>query len=108
MKLIILISSWVILTASTFKSTWYGKSFHGQYTFSGEVFDMNKLTCASNHFAIGTKLKVINLENKKSVIVRVNDRGAMDRYIIDLSQGAFKRIANLDVGIINVKVKIIK
>ena len=107
MKLIILISSWVILTASTFKATWYGKAFHGQYTFSGEVFDMNKLTCASNHFAIGTKLKVINLENKKSVIVRVNDRGAMDRYIIDLSQGAFKRISNLKKGVLNIKVLII-
>jgi rare lipoprotein A len=104
MKLIILISSWVILTASTFKATWYGKAFHGQYTFSGEVFDMNKLTCASNHFAIGTKLKVINLENKKSVIVRVNDRGAMDKYIIDLSQGAFKRIAKLKKGVLDIKV----
>jgi rare lipoprotein A len=104
MKLIILISSWVILTASTFKATWYGKAFHGQYTFSGEVFDMNKLTCASNHFAIGTKLKVINLENKKSVIVRVNDRGSMDKYIIDLSQGAFKRIAKLKKGVLNIKV----
>jgi len=104
MKLIILISSWVILTASTFKATWYGKAFHGQYTFSGEVFDMNKLTCASNHFAIGTKLKVINLENKKSVIVRVNDRGSMDKYIIDLSQGAFKRIAKLKKGVLDIKV----
>ena len=104
MKLILLISSWVILTASTFKATWYGKAFHGQYTFSGEVFDMNKLTCASNYFPIGTKLKVINLDNKKSVIVKVNDRGAMDRYIIDLSQKAFSKIAKLEQGVLNIKV----
>ena len=69
---------------------------------------MNKMTAASNHFPIGTKLKVTNVKNGKSVIVRVNDKGSMGKYIIDLSKGAFKRIAELKTGIIDVKVKVIK
>ena len=104
MKLI-LISGWLTLTAFTFNATFYGDNFHGNYTYSGEKFDMNKMTCASNYFPIGTKLKVTNIENKRSVIVRVNDKGAMGKYIIDLSKGAFKRISPLHKGIIEVKVR---
>ena len=54
-------------------ASWYGKSFHGKKTASGEVFDMNKMTCASNSHKMGTKLKVTNKSNGKSVVVRVND-----------------------------------
>lgn len=107
MKLIHLIGA-LMLCSFTFNATFYGENFNGNYTYSGEKFDMNKMTCASNYFPIGTKLRVTNLENKRSVVVRVNDRGAMDRYIIDLSKGAFKRIAELKTGIIEIKVKVVK
>jgi rare lipoprotein A len=107
MKKLILIGA-LFLTSFTFNATYYGDNFHGNVTFSGEKFDMNKMTAASNHFPIGTKLKVTNIENGKSVIVRVNDKGSMDKYIIDLSKGAFKKIAELKTGIIDVKVKVIK
>ncbi len=107
MKKIILIGA-LFLTSFTFNATYYGENFHGNVTFSGEKFDMNKMTAASNHFPIGTKLKVTNKENGKSVIVRINDKGAMSKYTIDLSKGAFKRIAELKTGIIDVKVKVIK
>lgn len=90
---------------TSFTCTWYGNAFHGNYTKSGEIFDKNKLTCASNHFKLGTKLKVTNVENGKSVIVRVNDTGAFKDKNIDLSEGAFKRIANLKQGRIEIKVK---
>jgi rare lipoprotein A len=102
---IILIMGWLITTSLTFQSTWYGNSFNGNRTYNGEIFDETKLTCASNYFPIGSKLKVTNLENKKSVIVRVNDKGNFDKYTIDLSKGAFKRISNLDKGRIKIKVK---
>ena len=107
MKKLILIGA-LFLTSFTFNATYYGDNFHGNVTFSGEKFDMNKMTAASNHFPIGTKLKVTNKENGKSVIVRINDKGAMSKYTIDLSKGAFKRIAELKTGIIYVKVKVIK
>lgn len=107
MKKIILIGA-LFLTSFTFNATYYGENFNGNVTFSGEKFDMNKMTAASNHFPIGTKLKVTNIENGKSVIVRVNDKGNFDRYTIDLSKGAFKKIADLKTGRIKIKVNIIK
>ena len=89
---------------TSFTCTWYGGQFHGNFTKSGEVFDKNKLTAASNHFKLGTKLKITNLENGKSVIVKVNDTGAFKDKNIDLSEGAFKRIADLKKGRINIRV----
>ena len=107
MKKIILIGA-LFLTSFTFNATWYGEEFNDQVTFSGEKFNCNKLTCASNKFPMGTKLKITNKENKKSVIVKVNDKGGMGEYTIDLSKEAFKRIAELKTGVIDVKVKVIK
>ena len=107
MKKLILIGA-LFLTSFTFNATWYGEEFNDQVTFSGEKFNCNKLTCASNKFPMGTKLKITNKENKKSVIVKVNDRGGMGEFTIDLSKEAFKRIADLKTGIIDVKVKVIK
>jgi rare lipoprotein A len=66
------------------------------------------MTCASNKFPIGAILKVTNTKNKKSVIVRCNDKGGMPNHVIDLSKGAFKKIAKLEEGRINVKIAIIK
>lgn len=90
---------------TSFTCTWYGSAFHGNYTKSGEIFDKNKLTCASNHFKLGTRLKITNIENGKSVVVKVNDTGSFKDKNIDLSEGAFKRIANLKQGRIEIKVK---
>lgn len=84
------------------KITWYGKAYHGNKTASGERFDMNALTAASNTHKFGTKLKVTNPSNGKSVIVRVTDRGAFTKYrvLLDLSYAAFKTIADPKQGII--------
>lgn len=103
MKLL-LICGWCLVTSLTFQATYYGKAFHGNYTYSGERFDMNGMTCASNVFRMGLKLKITNIENGKSVIVTVNDKGAMPNEVIDLSEGAFRRIANLKQGRIKIKI----
>ena len=92
--------------SSFYEATFY--NLEGNITKSGEVFKSNKMTCASNKFPIGAILKVTNKDNKRSVIVRVNDTGKMSNNVIDLSKGAFKKIAKLEEGRINVRVSIIK
>lgn len=76
--------------------TWYGTAFHGKQTASGSSFDAQALTCAAHHFPFGTCLKITNPENKKSVVVTVNDRPG--KSVIDLSKAAFSHIAKNDVG----------
>jgi rare lipoprotein A len=108
MKKIVCLLGLVLLSSFTFNASWYGEFSDGNYTYSGEKFDKNGMTCASNYFPMGTIIEVTNVSNKKSVVVRVNDRGGMGRYTIDLSKGAFSKIANLKTGIIEVKVKKLK
>ncbi len=91
---------------SKMKASYYHKKFHGRKTSSGERFDMNLLTCASRTYKLGTYLEVTNPKTKKSVVVKVNDRGPINYNHIDLSPAAFKQIANLDAGIINIHVEI--
>jgi rare lipoprotein A len=104
MAMRLLVLSILVYTLSSWECTYYGKAFHGNYTYSGERFDMNAMTCASNVFRMGLKLKITNIENGKSVIVTVNDKGAMPNEVIDLSEGAFSRIANLKQGRIKIKI----
>ena len=106
MERFIIIAICFFCLTSFYESTWY--NLEGNITKSGEVFKSNKMTCASNKFPIGAILKVTNKDNKRSVIVRVNDTGKMKDNVIDLSQGAFKKIAKLEEGRINVKVNIIR
>ncbi|MBC8023187.1 MAG: septal ring lytic transglycosylase RlpA family protein [Burkholderiales bacterium] len=74
-------------------ASWYGKKFHGQRTASGEVYDMFAMTAAHPTFPIPSYVRVTNVKNGKSVVVRINDRGPFhsDR-IIDLSFAAASRI----------------
>ena len=90
---------------TSFKASYYHSSFHGKVTKSGEIYNENKLTCASNTHKLGTKLKVTNLDNGKSVIVKVTDTGSFSKVTLDLSKKAFERIAELEKGIINIKIK---
>ena len=86
-------------------ASWY--NLDGRKTASGEVFRTHTLTCASNTHKMGTKLLVTNTKNNKSVVVRVNDTGGFSKYgrTLDLSQGAFSKIAHLGQGTVNVKIK---
>ncbi|MRI83263.1 MAG: septal ring lytic transglycosylase RlpA family lipoprotein [Nitratiruptor sp.] len=89
-------------------ASWYGSDFHGKKTSSGEVYNMYELTAAHKTFPMNTMVKVTNLNNGKSVIVRVNDRGPFvkDR-IIDLSYAAAKRLGMLDTGTAPVELEIL-
>ena len=89
------------------KASFYSDFHHGKRTASGEIFNMNSLTCASNTYKMGTMLKVTNMGNGKSVTVKVNDTGGFGKYgrVIDLSKAAFATIASLKSGIINVLVE---
>jgi rare lipoprotein A len=92
-------------------ASWYSVKSSGFVTANGERFNENALTCASMDYKFNTLLKVTNLENGKSVICRVNDRGNFKKKygrIIDLSKGAFAKIANLKQGLISVKVEVVK
>jgi rare lipoprotein A len=87
-------------------ASWYGPDFHGKPTSSGEIYDMYQLTCAHNTLALGTTVIVTNLENGKSLDLRVNDRGPFvkDR-IIDLSYSAARMLGVYEKGTAFVKVE---
>ena len=84
-------------------ASWYGPGFHGRKTASGEIYDMNDMTAAHKELPLGTKVKVTNLHNGKSVVVRINDRGPFHgNRIIDLSKAAARKIGSLDKGVVKV------
>ena len=89
-------------------ATWYGKKYHGNKTSIGEVYDMYKMTAAHKTLPLPCYVKVTNLKNDKTVIVRVNDRGPFvkDR-IIDLSYAAGNRLEIIEKGSELVKVELI-
>jgi rare lipoprotein A len=68
-------------------ASWYGKQFHGRYTANGEVFDLNGLTAAHHTLPMPSIVQVTNLENGRSLTLRVNDRGPFaGARIIDVSR----------------------
>jgi rare lipoprotein A len=81
------------------KASWYGRPFQGHKTATGEPFDMNGLTCAHRSLPLGSWIRVTNLKNRKSIFVRVNDRGPVpeDR-IVDLSYGAAQAVGIAGLG----------
>ncbi len=90
-------------------ASYYGAEFDGRPTSSGEIFDMNGMTCAHRTLPLGTRVRVTNLENGKSVELKVNDRGPfVDGRIIDLSQGAAEKLDMIQSGIVMVKIEVIK
>lgn len=88
-------------------ATYYSDKFHGRKTASGERYNQNALTCASNQYKFGTRLKVTNKANGKSVVCRVNDRGGFGKYgtALDLSKASFAKIAPLSQGKIKVTIR---
>lgn len=89
-------------------ASYYGKKFHGRKTASGQIYDMNALTAAHRSLKFGTKVKVTNLSNRKSVVVIITDRGPFIKgRIIDLSVAAAKKIGMINSGIAKVRLEII-
>ncbi len=89
-------------------ASWYGDDFHGRHTANGEVFDMHALTAAHKTLPMPTKVRVTNMQNNQSVVLRVNDRGpfVQDR-IIDVSKAAAERLGFLEKGTARVRVQVI-
>ncbi len=87
-------------------ASWYGKYFQGKKTATGESYDMNGLTCAHRSLPLGSWIRVTNLRNRRSIFVRVNDRGPVpeDR-IVDLSYGAARAVGLEERGIGRVKLE---
>ncbi len=92
---------------TTGKAAWYGKKFNGRKTASGQRFNSAALTAASNTLPFGTLVRVTNVKNKKSVTVRINDRGPQqaDR-IIDVTRAAAAKLGMLKSGLAEVEIKV--
>ena len=90
-------------------ASWYGKKFQGKKTASGEKFDMHKLTAAHRTLPFGTRVKVTRIDNGKSVVVKINDRGPFVKgRIIDLSKAAAKKLDMINAGVARVRIKVVK
>ncbi len=90
-------------------ASWYGPNFHGKKTANGEIFDQNKISAAHKTLPLPSIVNVTNLENGKSLIIRINDRGPFVRgRIIDLSKKAAEILGVLKIGTAKVNVKIIE
>src|SRR5512146_2320820 len=91
------------------EASWYGKQFHGKETASGESYDMFRFTAAHPTLPLGSWVRVTNLRNHKSVIVRINDRGpVVPGRIMDLSYGAAQVLGMRGRGVTKVRLDIVQ
>jgi len=98
------------LIANSFsgRASWYGPGFHGRLTANGERYNQNALTAAHPNLKFGTRVKVTNLRNGRSVIVRINDRGPYVKgRVIDVSAAAARTLGMIRSGVAPVKVTIL-
>jgi len=85
------------------RATYYASKFHGRRTSNGDIFSNNKMTAAHLKLPFGTLVTVTNLDNGRSVVVRVNDRGPHSKsFMIDVSQAAAKELGFYGKGVANV------
>lgn len=90
------------------KASYYGDKFHGKKTASGETYDMYDMTAAHKTLPFGTKVKITNANNGKSIVVEVNDRGPFVKSRqFDLSKAAFSEIGNIDKGILPIDYEVV-
>jgi rare lipoprotein A len=90
-------------------ATWYGGELHGGPTASGERFDKRKLTAAHRTLRLGTRVRVTNTRNGRSVEVRINDRGPFGsrKRIIDVSEAAARQLGMIEAGVVPVTVEVL-
>lgn len=100
----------LFVIASSFggKASWYGPGFHGRLTANGERYNQNAMTAAHRYLRFGTKVKVTNLRNGRSVIVRINDRGPFTKgRVIDLSAAAARSLNMVHSGVAPVQITVL-
>jgi len=89
-------------------ATWYGTVFNGRQTASGETYDMYAMTACHPTLPFGSLVRVVNLRNKRSVVVRITDRGDLAKgRIIDLSYGAAEKLAMTEAGLAPVVLEVL-
>ena len=89
-------------------ASWYGARHHGRSTASGQPFDMHQLSAAHRTLRLGKRVRVTNLENRRSVVVRVTDRGPfVPGRIVDLSYAAAKALDLVEQGIARVRLEVL-
>ena len=120
----------MLFSFNTTRVSWYGPGFDGRKTANGEIYSQDSLTAASPVLPFNTLVKITNLENNKTVIVRINDRGPYKCYLdttgvkkkvrpyyplkahptrgFDLSKAAFDSIADLKKGVLKVKYEVLQ
>lgn len=97
-----------IVDGETGMASWYGHPYHGRASASGEIYDMEQMTAAHRTLPFGTMVRVHDLDNEKTVDVRINDRGPfVDGRIIDLSHAAARAIEMIGPGIARVQLEIL-
>ena len=90
------------------EASWYGLPHHGRRTASGEIYDMHKMTAAHRTLPLGTRVLVTNLDNGRTVEVRINDRGPFRRNrVLDLSYAAARQLGAVGEGVIPVTLKVV-
>jgi rare lipoprotein A (peptidoglycan hydrolase) len=90
-------------------ASWYGPMLHGKLTANGETFNQNDLTAAHSTLPFDTRLQITNLQNGKTVIVRINDyHPALDNSTIDISQGAAQQLGAIEAGVVPVEMEILE
>ncbi len=98
-----------VRSVSTGEASWYGPGFYGNRTANGELFRPGTLTAAHRTLPFGTKVRVTNLGNGRSAIVRINDRGPFHgRRVIDLAHGAASQLGLISSGIAQVKLEVLQ
>lgn len=91
------------------QASWYGGNFHGKVTANGEIYNMKDMTAAHRTLPLPSMVRVTNLDNGKSVIVRINDRGPFSsKRIIDLSESVADELDFKNKGVANVKVQFLR
>lgn len=86
-------------------ASWYGADFHGKKTANGQTYDMYGVSAAHKTLPLGSKVEVTNLDNNRSVVLTINDRGPfVNERILDLSYGAARKLGTVECGVARVRV----
>ena len=89
-------------------ASWYGSDFHGRRSASGEIYNQNTLTAAHRSLPFGTRVRVTNVHNNRSVVVRINDRGPfIGGRVIDLSTAAARNLGMMGSGVAPVRIQVV-
>ncbi|MFN5966277.1 MAG: septal ring lytic transglycosylase RlpA family protein, partial [Pseudanabaena sp.] len=97
-----------IVGTMTGMASWYGPGFDGNYSASGEIFNASDLTAAHPSLPFGTLVRVVNMDNGQSVVVRINDRGPYAHgRVIDVSTAAANMIGLISSGVAPVRLEVL-